>query len=218
MKYSNLLITLLILAVLPSLAAAQHGGHSNSNALDAAEVNHHHSLFQMDAEWLNHRGENFQLSEFQGHPVIITMFYGSCTQVCPILIRDAKRLYQAVDESLREKVQVLAVSFDTENDTAEELYNYAETKNLNLSNWHFVTGDRNDIRELAMLLGVQYSKKGDGHFAHSNLVTLLDGNGMIVSRLEGLNQPVNEAAKNAENYLNSKTEFQTTIYNHKSIY
>lgn len=214
MKYLNLLTALLILAILPGWATAQHGSHHNSNALDATEINHHHSLFQMDAEWINHRGEHFQLSEFQGQPVIITMFYGSCTQVCPILIRDANRLYKAVDESLRENVQVLAVSFDTENDTSDELYKYAETKNLNLPNWHFVTGDRNNIRELAMLLGVQYSKKSDGHFAHSNLVTLLDGDGMIVSRLEGLNQPVDEAAKIADEYLKTKTEYQTTLHKH----
>lgn len=214
MKYLNLIITLLVLAIFSCRATAQHGNHSNSNALHATEVNHTHSLFQMDAEWINHRGETFQLNEFQGEPVIVTMFYGSCTQVCPILIRDANRLYQAVDESLRENVQVLAVSFDTENDTADELYNYAKAKDLNLSNWHFVTGDRNQIRELAMLLGVQYSKKGDGHFAHSNLVTLLDGDGLISARLEGLNQPVGEAAKLAEKYLKSKDEDQTTVHKH----
>jgi protein SCO1/2 len=214
MKYLNLLILLLVLAILPSWAIAQHSDHSNSNALDAAGVNHHHSLFQMDAEWINHRGEHFQLTEFQGQPVIITMFYGNCTQVCPILIRDAKRLYEAVDETLQKNVQVLAVSFDTENDTVDALYNYAEAKNLNQPNWHFVTGARNNIRELAMLLGVQYSKKSDGHFAHSNLVTLLDGDGMIVSRLEGLNQPVDEAVRIAEEYLESKGEHQTTVHKH----
>lgn len=193
---------LLSLALLPIWAEAQHKTHHNSKALDASEVNYDHSLFRMDTEWVNHRDELFQLEDFQGKPVIITMFYGSCTQVCPILIRDANRLYKEIDETLRDSVQVLAVTFDPENDTITTLSNYAERYKLNLPNWHFVTGSRNSIRELAMLLGVQYSKKSDGHFAHSNLVTLLDGDGIIVSRLEGLNQPVKEAARLAEEYLN----------------
>jgi len=140
MKLQTIIISLALLAAVPSLGFSQHGGHHNSNALDATEVKHSHSLFQMDAEWINHRGETFQLREFQGHPVIITMFYGNCTQVCPILIRDANRLYQAVDvdKSLRENIKVLAVSFDTENDTSKELFKYAEAKDLNLPNWHFV--------------------------------------------------------------------------------
>lgn len=214
MKQFNIILTLSILAFFPVWAQAQHDGHHNSNALDAEEVNHNHSLFQMDADWTNHRGETIRLSDFQEKPVIITMFYGSCTQVCPILIRDAKRLYTAIDESLQQNVQVFAVTFDPDNDSVSTLYSYAEEKQLNLPNWHFVTGDRNDIRKLAMLLGVQYTQKSDGHFAHSNLVTLLDGNGRIVSRLEGLNQPVDESAKNAENYLKSKADHQTTVHNH----
>ncbi len=201
MKNLHLFITLLALTLVPGWAVAQHGSHSNGNVLDAKDVNHSHSLFQLDAEWINHRGETFQLSKFKGNPVIVTMFYGSCTQVCPILIRDANRLYHAIDQSLQKDVQIFAVTFDPDNDSVSTLYNYAEQKQLNLPNWHFVTGERNKIRELAMLLGVQYSQKSDGHFAHSNLVTLLDGDGMIAFRLEGLNQPVDEAAKIAENYL-----------------
>lgn len=182
----------------PGLA---QNGHENHNAMAAGEISSEHSLYHLDAVWTDHRNEQFSLSEFRGQPVIITMFYGNCTQVCPILIRDANRVYSALDESQREKVKVLAVTFDPENDTPELLNKYAAEKNLNIPEWHFVTGSSSSIRQLAMMLGVQYTRKSDGHFAHSNLVTVLDGEGRIVQRLEGLNQPVAEAAQWIKNYL-----------------
>ncbi|MEX2436428.1 MAG: SCO family protein [Balneolaceae bacterium] len=182
------------------LGLAQNG-HENHKATAAGEISSEHSLYHLDAVWTDHRNEQFSLSEFRGQPVIITMFYGNCTQVCPILIRDANRVYSALDESQREKVKVLAITFDPENDTPERLSEYAAEKNLNTPEWHFVTGSSTSIRELAMMLGVQYTRKSDGHFAHSNLVTVLDGEGRIVQRLEGLNQPVEDAAHWIQNYL-----------------
>lgn len=168
--------------------------HMNHNAMEAQPVGSGHSIYHMDATWIDHRGETFQLADLQGKPVVVVMFYGNCTQVCPILIRDARRVYEAVNENLRSEVNVLAVTFDPENDTPEELNNYAIKKGLNVAQWRFTTGRPADIRELAMLLGVQYAQKSDGHFSHSNLVTVLNSEGRIARRLKGLNQPVNEAA------------------------
>lgn len=204
-------VFLSLIWVIPTLA--QHG-HQNHNALDAAEINSEHSVYHNNAIWTNHRNETFRLSELKGKPVVITMFYGNCIQVCPILIRDAKRVFTAVDSSLRDDVQVLAITFDTTNDTPEVLKAYAEEKDLNIPQWHFLTGSSSAIRELAMMLGVQFTKKSDGHFAHSNLVTVLDGQGKVVYRLEGLNQPVEEAATWIEQYLNGSERLSQSGHQH----
>lgn len=207
-RLEKMIMPIVAICLLPTLLLAQHGhgDHANSNALEAKSVNMEHSLYHMDAEWVNHRNETLELADFSGKPLVVVMYYGNCVQVCPILIRDANRVFEAVDESLRDQVRVLAVTFDPENDTPERLHAYAEEKGLNIPEWHFITGERADIRELAMLLGVEYTKKGDGHFAHSNLVTVLDDAGKIVQRLEGLNQPVDEAAKTIETILNNNPD------------
>lgn len=206
MKKLTKFFALLLTMYLPMQLLAQHdhNGHENSNTLEAGDVNMDHSLYHMDAVWTSHREEKLQLSDFAGKPVVVVMYYGNCTQVCPILIRDANRLFQAVDESLRSDVRVLAVTFDPENDTPEKLNSYAREKELNIPEWNFITGRNAGIRELAMLLGVDYSRKRDGHFAHSNLVTLLDGDGKIIHRMEGLNQPVDSAAELIHNYLEKR--------------
>lgn len=182
--------------------------HMNHNAMDAQPVESEHSIYHMDATWTDHRGEKFQLADLRGNPVVIVMYYGNCTQVCPILIRDARRVFESVSVGFRSDLKVLAVTFDPKNDTPEVLNTYASKKELNIPEWHFTTGDPADIRELAMLLGVQYARKSDGHFSHSNLVTVLDGKGRIAHRLIGLNQPVDKAGEWIEQEIQKNNQIK----------
>ncbi len=104
MKFQIIVILLTALAFVKH-SYAQHT-HQNHNAMDANDINDEHSLFHLDAVWTDHRDQQIQLSDFQGQPIVITMFYGNCTQVCPILIRDANRIYNAVDAALRDQLKV----------------------------------------------------------------------------------------------------------------
>lgn len=170
-----------------------HQHDHKQEALKAGEVQSGHSLYHLNNQFITHRNEKVKLSDFAGEPVIVVMFYGNCTQICPILIQDSWRLYNSLSESTRETVNVLAVSFDTENDSPEVLAEYAKDEQLDISGWHFVTGKDTDIRMLAMMLGVKYQKDSGGEFAHSNLITVLDAEGNVAKRVEGLNQPMDEA-------------------------
>lgn len=200
---SKTLTILLAISIMPVLAFTQHqhGKHSNSNELDVQEIEAGFSVYHSNAVWTSHRNEEVRMSDFEGRPVIVVMVYGNCTQVCPILVRDAKRVFEGVDMELRNEVNVAVVTFDPENDTPVKQMDYAEQYGLNLPQWHFLTGKPGQIRELAMLLGVEYIKKSDGHFAHSNLVTVLDEKGVIAERMIGLNQPVGDAATFIESRL-----------------
>lgn len=191
---TRITFTLVFLGIFSLNTFAQHGHHQHEKeALKAGEVHADHSLYHLNAEFTDHRNEVVQLSNFKGEPVIVVMFYGNCTQVCPILIQDTWRLFRSLDESAQAKTKVLAVSFDTENDTPEVLMEYAKYEQLDLPEWHFFTGKHTDVKMLATMLGVKYQKTSDGHFAHSNLVTVLDTEGKVVKRVEGLNQPTGEA-------------------------
>lgn len=187
-----LLFIFLLFGLGTSLSAQHH--HTRGDGVNAIKITAGHSLYHLDGEWTDHRGNTYTLSDFAGAPVIVVLFYGNCTQVCPILIRDARRLYSMLDEDAKHAVHVLAITFDTESDTPEVLRAYAENEKLNIAGWHFMTSKAASVRSLAMMLGVQYMKRSDGHFAHSNLVTVLDKQGRIAERVEGLNQPMDEAA------------------------
>lgn len=194
------LIAILLCTSASVLAQHKHN-HSADNALSAEKIDSEHSLYHLDAKWTDHRGDTIRLNDFKGGPVIVVMFYGNCKEVCPILIQDAWRLYSSLEEPIRADINVLAVSFDTENDTPEVLNEYAKYEQLDIPGWHFMTADDADIRTLAMMLGVQYSKKSDGHFSHSNLVTVLDEKGRIAQRVEGLNQPMDDVKETIESIM-----------------
>ncbi|MDZ7683505.1 MAG: SCO family protein [Fodinibius sp.] len=199
------LSTILLLFVCAMSLSAQHH-HKSDNAMRAGEVSSEHSLYHLDATWTDHRSDTYSLNDFSGGPVIVVMFYGNCTQVCPILIKDAWRLYSSIEQPMRDSVNVLAVTFDTENDTPDVLREYAEHEQLNISGWHFMTSEQANVRSLAMMLGVQYSKTSYGHFAHSNLVTVLDKKGRIAQRVEGLNQPMDKAAKTIISIIKNRAQ------------
>ncbi len=198
----TLSFVLILLGCTTALIAQHH--HNKDTELDAREVSSEHSLYHLDAEWTDHRNDSYSLGDFIGKPVIAVMFYGNCTQVCPILIQDAWRLYNTLDESQRAAVTVLAITFDTENDTPKRLRQYAVQEQLDIPGWHFMTSEPASIRNLATMLGVQYSQKSDDHFAHSNLVTVLDKQGRIAKRIEGLNRPMDEAAEIIREILKRK--------------
>ena len=50
------------------------------------------------------------------------------------------------------------------------------------------------------MLGVQFSRVGPGEYTHSNLITLLDPQGVVAFQLDGLQQPVGELARRIEGY------------------
>jgi len=197
------LITFIVLSAPAVTATAQHSqgdGHDHGHEHDMGQmqelesdaIKHSESLHQIPTKWVNQNSETKQIKDFAGEPLIVVMFYGKCTETCPMLIQRTWKLYSSLSEETQEKLNVLAVSFDYKNDTPEALKEYAEYEQLDLPGWHFVTADQTDIRQLATLLGVQYRERSDGHFDHSNLITVLDNYGNISRRIEGIIGDLNE--------------------------
>ena len=197
------LITFIVLSASAVTATAQHSqgdGHDHGHEHDMGQmqelesdaIKHSESLYQIPTKWVNQNSETKQIKDFAGEPLIVVMFYGKCTETCPMLIQRTWKLYSSLSEETQEKLNVLAVSFDYKNDTPEALKEYAEYEQLDLPGWHFVTADQTDIRQLATLLGVQYRERSDGHFDHSNLITVLDNYGNISRRIEGIIGDLNE--------------------------
>lgn len=188
-----------VAGLLASGALAQdhshHHNHANHTTLGAAEVRQDDSIYHLDANWQAHTGQELTLAQLQGQPVVISMIYGSCTTACPVLVNDARRVYEALPAAYQPYVKLVMVSFDEDRDTPAALAEYAAKYNLGDDTWLFLHGEDSDIRAMATMLGVRYRKRPDGDFDHSNLVTVLDTQGRIVQRTEGLNRPVEDAVK-----------------------
>lgn len=196
MKILQKIVIPALLMIIPMIAVGQA-----DKTLSALSVTHELSLHQMNATWTNQNGEDHQLIDLKGQPIIVVMFYGKCTGSCPVLMQQTWKLYQEISPDVQKDVQVVAVSFDYKNDTPDALKMYAEYEQLDLPNWNFVTAPHSSIRELAMLLGVQYRERSDGHFEHTNLITILDSDGRISERIEGLNGDLKTSARTIEQLI-----------------
>lgn len=161
----------------PSIASA-------APALDGA------SLYQIESTFTDQDGRPFTLASLRGQPVLVAMFYTSCTTVCPMIIAEMQRIEAALPEADRATLRLVLVTFDSERDTPERLRAVAAERGLPTPHWTLARGDDDAIRELAMALGVQYRRIEGDAFVHSALVTLLDREGRIASQLDGVDAPI----------------------------
>ena len=98
-----------------------------------------------------------------------------------------KRLEGGLEEAgLADRVGFTIVSLDPARDTPERLTVFGDALRLDRPRWTLLTGSEGDVRALSVLLGVKYRANADGGIDHSNLVTVLDGEGVPVHRIEGL--------------------------------
>jgi protein SCO1 len=161
------------------------------------------SLYQLESSWTNDVATGLKLVSLRGRPQVLTMFFASCQFTCPVLVQDLKRIEAALPENVRTNVGFVLVSFDSERDTPDALAAYRKIHGLP-SNWALLRGAPDDVLELGALLGIKFKKDLRGQFAHSNVITVLDGEGEIARQIVGLNRDPGEAVKVIGNLSESK--------------
>ena len=137
------------------------------------------SVYQIGGKWTGDNGQPTELTHFQGHPVVIAMFFTRCAYACPLTVAAMQRIRTAMPTAVREKTAFVLVSFDSAGDSPTVLLDYRVKNHLESAGWTLLNGPADDVRALAMVLGVQYAQTGVGQFAHSNLISVLDPEGRI---------------------------------------
>ena len=176
----------ILLAVGGPPAAAQH----HHPPAEPAAPPRSDSVYELSASLVDQDGNTVGLDLFRGHPVLISMFYSTCRDACPLLIADLHRIERDLPPQTRADLRIVLVSFDPEHDTPEALRALAQAHGLDASRWRLLRAPDDTVREIAALLGIRYRRLPDGGFNHSSVITLLDPSGVILARVEGLGQPV----------------------------
>jgi len=149
------------------------------------------SIYQLPVKLTAQDGHRFTLSARRGRVQVVSMFYTSCTMVCPLIIDTMQLTSGALDEPSRAKLDLLAVSFDPAHDDIAALDRYAKQHGLQASAWTLARAAPEDVRKLAAVLGVRFREASDGEFNHTSELILLDADGRIVARTAtiGRNDP-----------------------------
>lgn len=137
------------------------------------------SVYNLAVDLTDQQGAHHAIDLHRGHPVLVTMFYGSCPMACPLLIDTLRAVERAAATPQRDRMRFLLISIDPERDTVASLHELAASRKLDTRRWTLARTDAAGVRKIAAVLGIQYRKLPDGGYNHSSIVTLLDAAGEI---------------------------------------
>jgi protein SCO1/2 len=147
------------------------------------------SLYNLEIVLADQRGVEIGLVNAARGPALVSMFYGSCPHVCPMIVSSIQLIEKQLDAKQRAGLRVLMVSFEHERDTPVKLAELAARHRVDGTRWTFARASRGDVRLLAAALGIQYRKLPDGEYNHSTVIALLDREGRQVARSQRLGAP-----------------------------
>jgi len=143
------------------------------------------SVYQIDMVWNTQDNHEIRLSSLAGKPVLMTMIYTHCGYACPMMVSDLKKIEALFTEAEREKFHIVLVSFDPDRDQPARLKTYAETQQLG-ANWTLLQGSHDQTKALSVVLQISYELLPDSSIDHANSKVVLNRQGEIVYRLNGL--------------------------------
>lgn len=156
--------------------------------------------------FLNINGENKQIPEFafvnqdslpitnidfKGKVTVVDFFFVNCPTICPKMTSNLVYL----QNKLKEETSFAVASFTINPlmDTPTKLKQYAERYKVTNPNWHFLTGDRQKIYDIArngFNIFAEENSNVPGGFEHSGYFALVDKNGYLRSRYDGFGNPL----------------------------
>ena len=144
------------------------------------------SIYQLRSQWRDDLGKQRILASLAGRPQVISMGYSTCKFACPRLLADMRLIESGLPAEVAANAGFVFVSIDPQTDTPQRLAAYRTENRLDSTRWTLLCGDEDAVQELAVVLGIQYRRIGDSDFAHSNVITVVNADGEIVHRQEGL--------------------------------
>ncbi len=85
---------------------------------------------------------------------VVGFIYTNCPDICPLTTNNMRLIKEKLNNENIADIQFVTISFDPEFDTPSVLKKYAETRNLDLNNWTFLTGEKKEIKRLLKTAGV----------------------------------------------------------------
>ncbi len=175
------MLALLLVATIPVVAAEPTPDERLALAVSQAAV----SRQLDDYRFVDARGGPFQLSDLRGKPIVLSLVYTSCYQVCSGL---TVHLREVVDVGRKatgsDSFAVLTVGFDTANDTPDRMRLYAAERGADRPDWYFASTDAATIERLTRDVGFTYRPSPKG-FDHITQTTIIDRRGRVMLQVYG---------------------------------
>jgi cytochrome oxidase Cu insertion factor (SCO1/SenC/PrrC family) len=128
-------------------------------------------------QWLDEQGRALELRDLIGRRVILSMAYTQCHHTCPATLHQLLRI-QSVLDARGEQATFVVIGYDPDNDNPASWRQYRNSRGLERSNWHFLSGSHDNIRRLARQLGFEFWIY-DEHVLHDPRIVVFDARGLL---------------------------------------
>lgn len=136
---------------------------------------------------------------------VTDFFFTSCPTICPKVKAQMLRIYERFREE--DRLALLSHSIDVKRDTVLKLREYAQNLGVAAPKWHFVTGEKDDIYQIAddYFNIVVDDPSAPGGFDHSGRLVLVDEQRRLRSYCNGTDpKEVDQFIKDVEQLLKLK--------------
>lgn len=192
-----------ILAGLVLLLVLFSGAHADDNSLDdegsggnatAPEFDYDAALKASqdaidnqiaDYSFINSKGESVSLSSFRGKPLVLSMIFTSCYQICPMTTRHLSKIVEKARDALgHDSFSVALVGFDSAVDDPEAMQYFANLQGVSDKNWNLLSITQEDVDALSNDIGFLYFASSNG-FDHLIQTTIIDAEGKVYRQVYG---------------------------------
>ena len=142
-----------------------------------------------DFQLTDQNGQKISNEDMLGKVYLVEFFYSHCPTICPVMNSNMKYIMTEIN---RPDFGIVSISIDPTHDTPEVLKNHARMIGATSQNWHFVSGDRDYIANLADQFDIYVGDKEDQSESlnHSGMIALVDKDGNLRCRFDENNMPV----------------------------
>lgn len=177
------------------LNVVKKNGHNKSSAETGKEL----AYLEIDGEkkkapafeFVNQDGDTIDNNDYLGKVYLVEFFFTTCPTICPIMNKNLVEIQEEFED--REDFGIASFTIDPAHDTPQVLAEYAINYGIDHPNWNLMTGDREEIYQLANKgFGIYAGEDAEaaGGFAHQGMFALVDQEGYIRSRTDEFGNPL----------------------------
>lgn len=131
-------------------------------------------------------GAVVQSTRFRGKRIMLNFIYTRCpvANMCPASTAKMMQVQKLARGAGVKNLELVSITLDPDYDTPGVLKEYADVRGIDTSNFSFLTGPENAIKDLLTQFGVIAEFK-DNLLNHTLATLLIDENGKIIHRADG---------------------------------
>jgi|TARA_B100000767_G_scaffold264430_1_gene279314 protein SCO1/2 len=144
----------------------------------------------MPFRFTNQDGKMISNEDYIGKVYLVEFFFSTCPTICPKMTKNLVNIQNTFPKRI--DFGVASFTINPDYDTQEVLKEYAINYGVTNPNWHFMTGNKEAIYNLANAGFNLYAAEVEGAaggFEHSGNFALIDKEGYIRSRTDAFGNP-----------------------------